>query len=176
MAQSNSILSSIISTLKKIFASLVPLSLNIMSLARTGAKMYTVCVKYIVFNIKITGTYNYHCTLNSREVWNLHHVNLAGRECSNIRYLRFGSLCINCKYFYSFDPNCVSELLKSMNTFRHYTKIMFILLDINKCVVIKKILKTLFLLLHKQKNLNSIGLWQRNITKTLGIYPTPSVS
>jgi len=84
-------------------------------------------------------------------------MNLAGRECSNIRHLRFGSLCINCKYFYSFEPNCVSELFKGMHTFRHYTKIMFILLDVSKCVVIKK-LGILFLPLNKKENLNSVGL------------------
>jgi len=173
-------LCSALSALRKIFASLLPLSLNIRSRARTyvrtGAKMNTVWVKYVFFTIKITGTYNYHCNLNSREVWKLHHMNLAGRVCSNIRYFRFGSLCINCKYFYSFELNSVSELFKCTNTFRHYTKIMFMLLDISKCVVIKKIgKKTLFLPLNKQGNLNSIGLWKRNITKPLEICPTSSV-
>jgi hypothetical protein len=33
---------------------------------------YTVWVKYIVFNIKIIGTYRYHCTLNSQDVWKIH--------------------------------------------------------------------------------------------------------
>jgi len=95
-------------------------------------------VKCIDFNIKITGTYKYHSTLNSQDVCKINHMNLKGRECSYIRYFRFGSLCVNCKYFYSFEPNCVSELFKGLNKFRHYTKIIFILLDISKCVVKKK--------------------------------------
>ena len=49
--------------------------------ARTGAKMNTVWVKCIVFNLKIKVTCNYQCTLNSHEVCKVHHMNLAGKEC-----------------------------------------------------------------------------------------------
>jgi len=38
----------------------------------------------------------------------------------------------------------VSELFKGMNIFRHYNKIVFILLDKSKCVVIKKQKNSIF--------------------------------
>jgi hypothetical protein len=54
---------------------------------------------------------------------------------------------------------------------------MFILLDVRNCVAIKEKLKNLFFTSECNKKIPTPFVCEkRNITKSLGIYPMPSVS